>query len=225
MTKSERKRWRIPAGFLLVMVFVLVWGLFACQSKSPVGQEDVGSVLSASQTIDATRSVSGTQGTITPPVGIGQKRSNPNEIRQWAINASASSEFSSKEWSARQMIGEPDTPRCGDYQTAWASAGSDSVETIVLTYTLSVKVSKIIIYETFNPNQVVQVTLIGRKGEKEDVYFQPPKAIDQPCPYPLVIHVQNPKFKARVVQIRLDQSVLGLGWNEIDAVELTGTIK
>ena len=154
----------------------------------------------------------------------GQVSSNPSEIRQWAVDASASSEFADDFWGEKQLIGSPDTKRCGDYQTAWASAGSDTIETLVLTYTLAVKVTEINIVETFNPNQVVQVIVLGENGEKRVVYDEPPVAVDRPCPYTLTINVDNMKFKSRVIRIVIDQSVLGLGWNEIDAVELVGRL-
>ena len=143
-------------------------------------------------------------------------------ISQWAIDASASSQFSDPEWAPQQMIGTPDTERCGDYQTAWASAASDTLETLVLTYTLSVRITTINIIESNNPNQVVQVILVGENGEKQLVYDQPPVHIDQPCPYTLTIDVKKPKFKSKTINIIIDQTVLGLGWNEIDAVEIVG---
>ena len=47
-------------------------------------------------------------------------------------------------WSVRQVLGLPDTPRAGDYGTAWASASQDSgVEWLIVEFPRSVKVSKI----------------------------------------------------------------------------------
>lgn len=150
-----------------------------------------------------------------PPLQAGQ-------IRQWAGGAEASSEFADDEWSAEQAIGAPDTPRCGDYQTAWATAGSDTIETLVLTYTVSVHVTGINIVQSFNPNQVVQVDLVGAFGRAVTVYDAEPVQVDQPCPYTLVIPIEKTEERYSEVQITVDQSVLGLGWNQIDAVELIG---
>jgi len=144
------------------------------------------------------------------------------EVRQWAAGAEASSEFADPEWSASQATGEPDTSRCGDYQTAWATAGSDTVETLVLTYTFSVYVTSINIVQSFNPNQVSRVDLIGDFGRAYPVYEGQPIQVDQPCPYTLAIPVDKTDTRFNSVRITVDQSVLGLGWNQIDAVELIG---
>jgi hypothetical protein len=144
------------------------------------------------------------------------------EVRQWASEAGSSSEFADPEWAASQATGAPDTSRCGDYHTAWATAGSDTVETLVLTYTLSVHVTGINVVQTFNPNQVTQVDLIGDFGRAYTVYEGEPLQIDQPCPYTLAIPVDKTDTRFNQVRVTVDQSVLGLGWNQIDAVELIG---
>ena len=144
------------------------------------------------------------------------------QVRQWAAGAEASSSFANPEWAAIQVIGEPDTPRCGDYPTAWATAGSDTVETLVLTYTQAVHVTGINIIQTFNPNQVVQVELVGTFGRAITVYEGEPYQVDQPCPFTLAIPVRRTNSRFDHLRITVDQSVLGLGWNEIDAVELIG---
>lgn len=154
----------------------------------------------------------------SPPLSL----PDSDVVRQWANSAKASSEFASPEWSAEQILGEPDTPRCGDYQTAWASAQPDTLETIVVTYTLPVYVTGVNIYQSFNPNQVVEVEVIGETGERSIIYDKAPEPVDQPCPYILEVSIPVLDFPARVLQITIDQSVLGLGWNEIDAVELLG---
>ena len=144
------------------------------------------------------------------------------QVRQWAAEAEASSEYAVPEWSADQVVGSPDTNRCGDYHTAWATAGSDSVETLVLTYTLEVHVTAINIVQSFNPNQVVKVELLDSFGRPTEVYNQPPVQIDQICPYTLAIDVERTEKRFNHIRITVDQSVLGLGWNQIDAVELVG---
>lgn len=147
------------------------------------------------------------------------------QLRQWAAGAEASAEFANPEWAAIQAIGEPDTQHCGDYQTAWASAGSDTVETLVLTYTQAVHVTGINIVQSFNPNQVARVELVGTFGRAITVYEREPYPIDQPCPFTLAIPVEHTPSRFDRLRITVDQSLLGLGWNEIDAVELIGELK
>ena len=51
-----------------------------------------------------------------------------------------------------------------------------------------------------------------------------PFQVDQPCPYTLSIPIEKTEGRFNKVRITVDQSVLGLGWNQIDAVELVGEI-
>ena len=189
---------RIRVG-LLIALTLLVFAVAVSCSPAPLENSE-------SQTL-ATEAA--------PPLQDGQ-------LRQWAAGAQASSEYADPEWAAIQAIGEPDTARCGDYQTAWATAGSDTVETLVLTYTLSVHVTAINVVQSFNPNQVTQVELVGAFNRATTVYERDPVQVDQPCPYTLVIPVEKTERPYDTVRITVDQSVLGLGWNQIDAVELVG---
>jgi hypothetical protein len=157
------------------------------------------------------------------------QESEPSEVRlqagqlsQWAQTAEASSEFASPQWSAEQATGMPDTHSCGDRQSAWASAASDSEAWLQLNYPVAVHVTQVNIIQTFNPNQVVKVELIGADERGFEIYKSNPFQVDRPCPYELSISVERTLESYDTLRITLDQSVLGLGWNEIDAVELIG---
>lgn len=143
-------------------------------------------------------------------------------IGQWAADAVASSQYSDPDWAALQAVGEPDTPECGDYGTAWASASGSTVEWLDVYYDTPVYATEINIFQTYNPDQVIQVDLIDLDGEIVPLYTQEPREVEQPCPYVLTIEVEQTDFLVQGVRITIDQSVLGLGWNEIDAVELAG---
>ncbi len=145
------------------------------------------------------------------------------QIRQWAFEAEASSEYANPDWAATQVTGEPDTERCGDYQTAWATASSDSIAWIEVRFPVAVHVTLVNVIESFNPNQVVKVELLGAFDRVFEVYNQAPNQVDQPCPYTLSIPIEQTEGRFDTIRITLDQSVLGLGWNQIDAVELIGT--
>ena len=145
-------------------------------------------------------------------------------IMQWAVAAEASSEFSDPEWSADQALGKPDSPGCGDYQFAWASAASDSIDTLVLKYTTPVYPLKIVIHQIFNPDQVVKVEVLDPdRGGYYTVLQKNPTRVDRPCPYQLEVLVDGIDFLTNTIRITVDQSQLGLGWNEIDAVQLIGS--
>lgn len=154
--------------------------------------------------------------TLLPVVGI---------VIQWGSSAEASSEFAVPEWSALKALGTPDAPGCGDYQFAWASAASDSIETLEIGFEEEVYPLEINIIESFNPDQVVKVEVLDPEtGAYYTVLQKNPVKIDRPCPYELKIAVEGINFKTNQVRITLDQSQLGLGWNEIDAVQLIGSV-
>lgn len=146
-------------------------------------------------------------------------------LRQWALSAEASSEFSVPEWAAEQAVGPPDAPGCGDYQFAWASAASDEIATLELTYGTPIYITEIVIIQSFNPDQVVKVEVLNPDDEFQLVYEKVPKAVDRPCPYTLSILVGDLGYKSNKIRLTVDQSLLGLGWNEIDAVQLLGVLE
>jgi hypothetical protein len=139
----------------------------------------------------------------------------------WASSAVASSEYGNPSWAATQASGAPDTLGCGDITTAWASSASDTKEWIELTYEAPLLVSEVNIYQTYHPNQVVRVELQDL-GARFQVIYEAFPVEELTCPFTLHIAVARPQFEAQRVVVVIDQSILGLGWNEIDAVELVG---
>jgi len=161
--------------------------------------------------------------TLTPTAAdLPLELSQAGSIRQWASDAEASSSYADPEWAAEQATGEPNTERCGDIQTAWAPSGSDSVEWLELQFDTPIYVTGVNIVQTFNPNQISKVELRGAFDRSLTIYEQAPVQVDQPCPYMLSITVEKTPTLYNAVRITLDQSVLGLGWNQIDAVQLVG---
>jgi hypothetical protein len=143
-------------------------------------------------------------------------------LSQWAVEAEATSEYAVPEWGAEEATGPPDAPGCGDYQFAWASAASDAIDTLTLTYDTPVYAVEILIIENFHPDQVVKVEVRTLAGDFLTVYESEPRQVDRPCPYQLTVPVPALEERVDGVRITVDQSVLGLGWNEIDAVQLVG---
>ena len=195
-------------GFLFIFLFCSV--ISACQSLRQASDQDGNLPISTPDSQSLPTEFVSSQG---------------QQIRQWAADAEASSEYASPEWSAKQAIGAPNTDRCGDYQTAWATAGSDAIETLVLTYTLAVQVTGVNIIQSYSPSQVTKVELIDSFGRPTEIYHQLPAQIDQPCPFTLAIEVEKTEKRFNHIRVTVDQSILGLGWNQIDAVELVGELE
>lgn len=144
------------------------------------------------------------------------------EIRQWASRAHATSQYADPAWSAAQAAGAPDTPQCGDIDSAWASADSTGVDTLTLEYDTPVVPARIEIHQTYNPGAITQVDVtIPGGGVTHIVYQAQPKPVTE-CPFILVIPISGLDVKVGEVILYLDQSAHP-SWNEIDAVELIGT--
>jgi hypothetical protein len=163
---------------------------------------------------------------IEPPVA-GQASPQPpaasggGELRQWATAARASSEYGSgSDWTAKSATGAPDVTTCSDDVNAWASQEDNTVEWIELTYATPINATLVRVLQTYNPTQIVKIELIEPNGTAHVVHNEKPKQVT--CPQTLSISFQKTAYKVNRVKITIDQSVLGLGWNEIDAVELVG---
>jgi hypothetical protein len=141
-------------------------------------------------------------------------------VRQWAVGATASSEYGSDDWSARQATGAPDTTECGDIRTAWASATSDGVDWLEVSFATAVVPTEINIRETYSPGSIARVEVRDERGSYHTVWEAVPAPVEQ-CPRVLTIPVSGVDVRVNAVRINLDQRVEGY-WNEIDAVELVG---
>jgi len=143
-----------------------------------------------------------------------------SEMRQWASSAVASSQYSDPNWAAKQTTGMPDVSYCGDNTKAWASAGTTTVEWIELSYDLAVIPTQVNIFETYNPDQVIQVDLKDTAGNYHEIYVGN-AYVQSICPFTLSIPVKEVNYSAVAVKITIDQSRVK-NWAEIDAVELVG---
>ena len=143
------------------------------------------------------------------------------EVSQWASSATASSEYGSSDWAAYQAVGLPDTSVCADEVTAWASANSNGVDWLELSFDVPVNPTKINILQTYSPSQITEVILYDLQGKEHNVYKAQPTN-ESECPYTLSINIKEAEYQTQQIRITVDQSVLGTSWNEIDAVELIG---
>ena len=144
-------------------------------------------------------------------------------IHLWAASATASSSYGESDWSADQALMAPDTTECGDKVTAWAPQSSNSQEWLELGYAVPINATEVVIYQTYNPIQITKVELIEPNGTAHQIYTDVPRDESGNCPYKTTISWNNPlNYPTEKVRITVDQSVLGLGWAEIDAVQLSG---
>ncbi|PKO14324.1 MAG: hypothetical protein CVU39_14905 [Chloroflexi bacterium HGW-Chloroflexi-10] len=143
-------------------------------------------------------------------------------VRQWAVAAQASSQYGDDSWAASQATGEPDVDECGDNILAWASVRPNSLEWINLDYATPVVPTEINIYQSYNPSQVVEVYIMDINGDEYIVWEGEPEAVSN-CPDLMSITIElDESFLVDRLTIVVDQSIMGWGWAEIDAVELVG---
>ncbi len=140
-------------------------------------------------------------------------------VRQWAVGAVASSEYSSPDYSAEQATGAPDTPECGDIETAWASEDSDGVDWLEVRFATAVVPTEINIYETHSPGFITKVEVRDEAGLYHTVWEGMPREVEE-CPRVFAVPVGGVGARVHTVRISLDQT--DGYWNEIDAVELVG---
>jgi hypothetical protein len=140
------------------------------------------------------------------------------EQRQWAASARASSEYGPDEWGAVQATGAPDTPDCGDYETAWAPLDdTPDPEWLEVFYAEPVHAEGIRVRETYIGGFVFQVDLIDLDDGYHTVYFGGDATL---CPGTFEYRWDAVPYLVKGARV----STMVAGWEEIDAVELLSTL-
>lgn len=161
--------------------------------------------------------------------GLGQSLvvdgSPPANVRWASRVVGSSSEYAMGDasWSSLQVVGQPDTyPNYGDIPTSWASTNPDSEsEFLILGYDNPAKIDSVSIYETYNPGAVDKVSVQNPyTGDWVVVWTgtAAPAGTDArifPVNFPLT------EFPVSEVRIDIDSPAVP-GWNEIDAVSISG---
>ncbi len=153
----------------------------------------------------------------TPLPTVAFATAEPGAISQFAVQASASSQYSDSSWSAMQATGAPNTSDCGDLSSAWASRSSSATDWLLLSYDQAVIPGRIVIFETFNPGAVTRVEVLDEAGNPLTVYSKQSGKSNR-CPNQLVIEVTGVTVPIKSVRLTLEHKV----WSEIDAVQLIG---
>lgn len=142
-------------------------------------------------------------------------------LHQWATTATASSEYGGG-WAASEATGAPDVyPYCGDEYGAWASASSNTIDWLEVSFTTPVYPTQVNIYQTYNPDVITEIELFFTAGGS---YVIPvtPSAPYVDCPAQIFSQDIPAGFGlVDRVRITVDQTLSG-NWSEIDAVELVG---
>jgi len=144
-----------------------------------------------------------------------------NLLRQWAVEASAST-FYAPDYDPASVTGPPDVDGCQDSPNAWASAAPNTLETLEVRFATPVFAVGLNVHQSYTPGFISKIELLDERGEARTVYTATP-APAETCP--AVLSVTFAQTLTRVVGARLtvDQRAGATTWAEIDAVELVGT--
>ena len=150
-----------------------------------------------------------------------QSSDSPGTIRQWAIGATASSEYTTTDWSAGQATGSPNAPGYGQDPVSWAPlVDPGEPEWIELTYAVSVVPTAVNIWEANGAGFVVRVEAWDEAAGDWLTLWH---GTD---PTPEQLQAFSPPLSATDVatrRIRVTAGEGAAGWPYIDAVELVGT--
>jgi len=141
-------------------------------------------------------------------------------IRQWVNTATATSELSSEDWSANQLIGEPDSPCGEESSSSWASVEAGTVETLTVYFEAGAYPTEINIHENFSPGNVVSISLIPSDGTPIEISNSSSSG-NTGCIHTVLVQGADRDIFTIGLEIQVDQSSSG-DWAEIDAIELVG---
>ena len=151
-----------------------------------------------------------------------QQKQVDDVISQWAISASASSEYSSGDYSAQQATGPATATGCESSTASWTPAAAGGVETLTVYFNEPVQPSQINVFVNYDPGTITSLALLTIDNTRLTI---PNSAMtDDSCPG---IHTVNlaPSLVQDVyatgLEIELNQRT-GTKWTEIDAVEIIG---
>jgi outer membrane protein assembly factor BamB len=153
-----------------------------------------------------------------------QRDSDVTPSWRWAISATASTEWSSTDFSAMQAAGAPDSVPCGDDARSWTPAtGASDPEWLETRYERAVSSTGVVVYETFlspafGPSSggfVYQIDLIDTHGAYHTLW----SGVDPtPCGGRLEPTWEATEYLAIGVRVHTQAA----GYEEIDAVALVG---
>jgi hypothetical protein len=155
-------------------------------------------------------------------VGTGGAHAAP--ILQYASSVIGfSSQYSTTNWSAQQVLGAPNTPNYGDIQTAWAPVPRNgSLEWISVGFGTAVYATGATIRESYGNGFVYRVDLIDTLGNLHNVW----SGVDNSAPNVLAdfaLSWAQTSYLVSGVKVYTNTDHNLSAWEEIDAIQLAGS--
>jgi len=153
------------------------------------------------------------------------------KIRQYATKVNRfSSQYDTSnppDWSASKALKAEDVyPDYGDFPNAWASATEDGQrEYLELGFDTIQTVRTVEVFETYNPGAIDTIYLRDSSSKKWTKIYSKPALTTLPKKSRIfTIQMIETSFFADAIRIAINSKAVA-GWNEIDAVAITGQRK
>ena len=151
-------------------------------------------------------------------------KSDPNG--QWAKDAKASSTFNDAKgtasYSANQATGEPNVQVYSTTPQAWSAKTPDSgIEWLELTFAKPVHANAVRVRESSGSGALIKIEVFDEKGAAHTVWTGTDSTKELNY---LTAEFPKTAFMTNRVKLTLATNVVS-GWNQIDAVQLVGSIQ
>ena len=146
-------------------------------------------------------------------------------VNQWASQVLAfSSQYQPVAWSANQALGVPNVSGYGDIPAAWApSRMNGTQEFLTLAFETPVYANGATVRETWGNGFVRQLDLIDVQGNEHTVWSGvDPSAPGAPVDF--TVSFETTRYLVRSVRVHIDTSHNLGAYEEVDAVQLLGTL-
>jgi hypothetical protein len=147
------------------------------------------------------------------------------KIRQYADEViEYSSQYSSGNWSANRILGKENVyPNYGDNVNAWASSTRNGQrEYIIVAFDTVQTVHTIEIFETYYPGAIDTVYLRNESTQKWQRIYSKPALTDLPAESRIfTIYMTETSYLVDALRIAINSPEVD-GWNEIDAIAISG---
>ncbi len=143
-------------------------------------------------------------------------------LNQWASKViNFSSEYSTTSWSAKQILGSPNTNSYGDRSTAWTTKQADAgIEYITVGYNTPVYATGVTVRETYNPGFVRKIEAIDTNNIFHTVWSGVEKIVPNQINN-FSVNWPRTSYLVKALKVTIDTASVP-SWQEIDAIELRG---
>lgn len=163
-------------------------------------------------------------GTVVPSTQFTDAKVVADTAGQWAVSATAGSQYGKTQYSAAQAVGAPNISVAGNSPDAWCpenkSNGTDSLE---VTLAKPVHATEVRVRQNDTAGAIVKVEAIEPDGTTH-VWWEGVDPYQAPVVREIAwFGVRVPKTEYLVARIKLTLNLAsGPGWKQIDAVQVVG---